>query len=105
MGTIGYMAPEQLLGHYSNATDVYCFALLAFELLTGERYADLRIPFDETWETSLRQAVRTHSLSDTTGTLFANGFAGTLSLELFNPEYWKQDPLLVAKTGLEKMKK
>ncbi|MEX2235825.1 MAG: sugar phosphate isomerase/epimerase family protein [Cyclobacteriaceae bacterium] len=27
-----------------------------------------------------------------------------LSLELFNREYWKQDPLLVAKTGLEKMK-
>lgn len=28
-----------------------------------------------------------------------------LSLELFNREYWKQDPLLVAKTGLEKMRK
>ncbi len=28
-----------------------------------------------------------------------------LSLELFNREYWKQDPLTVAKTGLEKMKK
>jgi hypothetical protein len=28
-----------------------------------------------------------------------------LSLELFNREYWQQDPLLVAKTGLEKMKK
>jgi sugar phosphate isomerase/epimerase len=28
-----------------------------------------------------------------------------LSLELFNREYWKQDPLLVARTGLEKMKK
>ncbi|GAB2994870.1 sugar phosphate isomerase/epimerase [Cyclobacterium sediminis] len=27
-----------------------------------------------------------------------------LSLELFNPDYWKQDPLLVAKTGLSKMK-
>jgi 2-keto-myo-inositol isomerase len=27
-----------------------------------------------------------------------------LSLELFNREYWKQDPLQVAKTGLEKMK-
>ncbi|QDU28104.1 Inosose isomerase [Anatilimnocola aggregata] len=37
-------------------------------------------------------------------TLFANGFTGTLSLELFNPEYWKQDALVVAKTGLEKMK-
>lgn len=36
--------------------------------------------------------------------LFATGFRGTLSLELFNPEYWKQDPLEVARTGLEKMK-
>jgi 2-keto-myo-inositol isomerase len=36
--------------------------------------------------------------------LFAAGFCGVLSLELFNPEYWKQDALLVARTGLEKMK-
>jgi sugar phosphate isomerase/epimerase len=28
-----------------------------------------------------------------------------LSLELFNREYWKLDPLQIAKTGLEKMKK
>lgn len=32
------------------------------------------------------------------------GFQGTLSLELFNPDYWAQDPLAVAKTGLEKTK-
>jgi 2-keto-myo-inositol isomerase len=32
------------------------------------------------------------------------GFAGTLSLELFNRGYWEQDPLVVARTGLEKMK-
>ncbi len=28
-----------------------------------------------------------------------------LSLELFNPEYWKNDSLSIAKTGLEKMRK
>ena len=28
----------------------------------------------------------------------------TLSLELFNPDYWKQDPLEVAKTGLSRMR-
>jgi 2-keto-myo-inositol isomerase len=28
-----------------------------------------------------------------------------LSLELFNAEYWKQDALIVAKTGIEKMQK
>jgi len=33
-----------------------------------------------------------------------NGFRGVLSLELFNREYWKQDALQVARTGLEKMR-
>ena len=33
------------------------------------------------------------------------GGTKVLSLELFNAEYWKQDALAVAKTGLEKMKK
>jgi sugar phosphate isomerase/epimerase len=32
------------------------------------------------------------------------GYSGFLSLELFNREYWKQDPNTVAKTGLEKMR-
>jgi sugar phosphate isomerase/epimerase len=32
------------------------------------------------------------------------GYHGMLSLELFNRDFWKQDALLVAKTGLEKMK-
>jgi 2-keto-myo-inositol isomerase len=31
-----------------------------------------------------------------------SGFRGMLSLELFNRDYWQQDPLQVAKTGLEK---
>jgi len=32
------------------------------------------------------------------------GWRGTLSLELFNEDYWRQDPLEVARIGLEKMK-
>jgi sugar phosphate isomerase/epimerase len=35
--------------------------------------------------------------------LHANGFRGSLSLELFNKEYWSQDPGHVAATGLAKM--
>lgn len=38
-------------------------------------------------------------------TMIDNGFKGVLSLELFNRTYWEQDPNLVAKTGLAKMKK
>ena len=37
-------------------------------------------------------------------TLREISFTGMLSLELFNKEYWAQDPNVVAKTGLEKMK-
>jgi len=36
--------------------------------------------------------------------LCAAGNRAVLSLELFNPDYWKQDPLDVAKIGLTKMK-
>jgi sugar phosphate isomerase/epimerase len=36
--------------------------------------------------------------------LSAGGFRVMLSLELFNRKYWAQDPLAVARTGLEKMK-
>lgn len=32
------------------------------------------------------------------------GFRGMLSLELFNREYWKQDPTLVARNGIDKMR-
>ena len=32
------------------------------------------------------------------------GFTRTLSLELFNREHWKQDPKVVAETGLRKMR-
>jgi sugar phosphate isomerase/epimerase len=36
--------------------------------------------------------------------LRAIGFRGMLSLELFSQEYWKQDALAVARTGIEKMR-
>lgn len=43
-------------------------------------------------------------LSRIIGDLVEAGFAGCFSLELFNRDYWKQDALTVAKTGLEKTK-
>ena len=36
--------------------------------------------------------------------LYATGFRGALSLELFNRDYWEQDALQVARTGLEKIR-
>ncbi|MBM3983384.1 MAG: sugar phosphate isomerase/epimerase [Planctomycetes bacterium] len=43
-------------------------------------------------------------LKDVFATLRAMNYTGYLSLELFNREYWKQDPHAVAKTGLTKLK-
>jgi 2-keto-myo-inositol isomerase len=43
-------------------------------------------------------------LSDIISKLLNHGFAGHFSLELFNPDYWEQPALEVAKTGLAKMK-
>lgn len=40
-------------------------------------------------------------LKEIVGQLRASGFAGVLSLELFNRDYWQQDPLDVAKRGRE----
>ncbi len=43
-------------------------------------------------------------LKEVFAALRAMNYAGFISLELFNREYWKQDPHEVAKTGLAKMK-
>lgn len=44
-------------------------------------------------------------LGEIFATLRRNGFAGVLSLELFNRTHWEQDPREVARTGLEKMRR
>jgi sugar phosphate isomerase/epimerase len=43
-------------------------------------------------------------LGEALRTLRDSGYRGMLSLELFNPEYWKRDALEVAKVGLQKMR-
>jgi hypothetical protein len=40
-GSLLYMAPEQVFGFAAPGTDIYSFALVVFELLTGQRAGDL----------------------------------------------------------------
>src|SRR3546814_10337924 len=41
-------------------------------------------------------------LTDILKDLKATGFTGCVSLELYNPEYWKQDLQRIAETGLKR---
>src|SRR4029077_18088700 len=43
-------------------------------------------------------------IADVLGTLRDINFDGYLSIELFNPNYWQQDPLKVAREALQKLK-
>ncbi|MCC6537407.1 MAG: serine/threonine protein kinase, partial [Bryobacterales bacterium] len=40
-GSLLYMAPEQVFGFATPSTDIYSFALVVFEMLTGQRAGDL----------------------------------------------------------------
>jgi sugar phosphate isomerase/epimerase len=44
-------------------------------------------------------------LDEILSTLIETGYTGMLSLELFNPDYYKQDPAIVIQTGISKIDK
>lgn len=79
-------------------------------MFRGERMFNFHIndyPANPPWET-IADKDRVYPgdgvapLDDILKTLHRIGYRGALSLELFNPDYWKQDAELVARTGLEK---
>lgn len=52
VGTLGYQAPEQLLGHPTLGTDVYSVGVLALQLLTRREPKDLLWGYHLKWESA-----------------------------------------------------
>jgi streptogramin lyase len=73
-GSFHYMAPERLTGRYSPATDVYSFAVIILELVSGKRLADLRAAFSDA------------PFSDEVSTALGNELAGSLLAPAFDPD-------------------
>jgi serine/threonine protein kinase len=73
VGTATYMAPEQLMGSYSAASDLYAFALISLEMLSGVQYRELEIRFDDDWEKDLQIALGKLGLSINTAQVFVRG--------------------------------
>ena len=46
-GSFRYLPPERLTGHYSAASDVYAFAIIVLEALTGKAVADLGATYSD----------------------------------------------------------
>lgn len=83
-GTAAYAAPEQWMGRYSEASDLYAFALIAFEMLTGEQYRDLDIQFDDGWAEALVKIVMDRGYAEGVGEVLERGLR-------FDPQKRDQD--------------
>ena len=57
-GSLHYMPPERLTGHYSQSSDIYSLGVLILEMLSGKRLANLGAMIsDDTFPERLRQAL------------------------------------------------
>lgn len=83
-GTAAYAAPEQWMGRYSEASDLYAFALIAFEMLTGDQYRDLDIQFDDGWAEALVKIVMDRGYAEGVGEVLERGLR-------FDPQKRDQD--------------
>lgn len=90
---------------YSGGSDLAGIALLAPKILAGFHLNDY--PADPPRDT-IADRDRVYPgdgiapLEQLVRDLRAIGYAGPLSVELFNPTYYEQDPVLVARTALDK---
>jgi ligand-binding sensor domain-containing protein len=69
-GSLYYMAPERLTGHYSPSSDVFSLGVIVLEMLTGKRLADLNAMFsDPSFQGELESALRASVGADAAKTL------------------------------------
>ncbi len=117
LGEVAFLGTEAAHPFSCYLLDVYHIykggsSFEALAMFPGERMYNFHIndyPANPPWETiSDRDRVYPGDgvapLNQILQTLYAIGYRGALSLELFNPTYWAQDAELVARTGLEKIR-
>jgi len=62
VGSLSYMAPEQLSGHVSNATDLYAFGLIVYEMITGSKPFAATTPGERLAQQSVGALIKPTSL-------------------------------------------
>ncbi len=91
---------------YKGGSDLNGLKLITGNMMPAFHVNDLPTkPPREDWNDSIRvyPGDGNADMAGVLQTLYANGFQGALSLELFNRDYWKQIPDQVIQTGLDKM--
>lgn len=90
-GSIRYMAPEQMLGRYSPASDVYAFASMALEVTVQASYASLDLKIDRNWEANFRQTLAAFGLQGQAADLLVGALRWDPTQRCSDVSQWTRD--------------
>lgn len=78
-GSLSYMSPELLMGHYSEASDLYSLACIHFELLTRQKLNSIALPtLHQDFLAVMTESLARCGISDAKATALATAIAAAL---------------------------